>query len=216
MARPTRPAIAQSAVATGRGDDGSTGLLFGGPRLLKDDLRVETYGTLDEAVAALGLARAELGPRAATGDLPPTLTALGDLILRLQRELFAVGGELATTPEHRDRAVDGISRVSEAMLEGLEAVLAEQEARMAMPREFVVPGETRISAGLEVARTTLRRAERRTVSLAGAGGLAPDSRVLPYLNRLSDLLWVLARVAEQGEAHAAVPSRPDRRRPRAR
>ncbi|MGH2467576.1 MAG: cob(I)yrinic acid a,c-diamide adenosyltransferase [Candidatus Limnocylindrales bacterium] len=203
-------------MATGRGDDGSTGLLFGGQRLLKDDLRVETYGTLDEAIAALGLARAELGVRTAAGDLPIALASLNSLILRLQRELFAVGGELATTPEHRERGVDGVSRVSEAMLEGLESVLAEQEERMALPREFVVPGETRISAALEIARTTLRRAERRTVSLAGQGGLAADSRVLPYLNRLSDLLWVLARVAEQDEAHAAVPSRPDRRRPGAR
>ncbi|HEX5465909.1 MAG TPA: cob(I)yrinic acid a,c-diamide adenosyltransferase [Candidatus Limnocylindrales bacterium] len=211
MARSSRPAIAASVVATGRGDDGSTGLLFGGPRVAKDDLRVEAYGTLDEAIAALGLARAELGVRSAAGDLPGPLLGLADLILRLQRELFVVGAELATTPEHRERGTDGVSRVSEEMLDGLEALLAEHEAAVTMPREFVVPGETRISAALEVARTALRRAERRAVSLATEDGLAPTSDVVPYLNRLADLLWVLAREAEQGEAHAAVPSRPGRR-----
>src|SRR5512143_2304548 len=93
----------ESAVATGRGDDGTTGLLFGGERVRKDDLRTEAYGTLDEAVAVLGMARAELGMKAQYGVLSPSFGGLSDLILRLQRELFVAGAELATTPEARDK-----------------------------------------------------------------------------------------------------------------
>jgi cob(I)alamin adenosyltransferase len=208
-----RPAIRRSAVATGKGDDGTTGLLFGGPkRVAKDDPRTEAYGTVDEAVAALGLARAELASSArATSGAPTRAGArqLADLILRLQRELFVVGAELATDPADRDRLQDGVSRVSEAMLDGLEATLAELEAGVTMPREFVVPGETRPSAALELARTIARRAERRIVSLRAAGQLSSEW-LLPYVNRLADLLWVLARRAEQLEAKAAPPSRPGR------
>jgi cob(I)alamin adenosyltransferase len=203
-------------VATGRGDDGSTGLLYGGPRIAKDDPRTDAYGTVDEAVAALGLARAELAADGAAGILPPALEPLGALILRLQRELFVVGAELATAAEAWDRLEDGRTRVSEAMVEALEALLAEHEASIEMPREFVVPGETRLSAALELARTTVRRAERRVVTAKREGFVAgPWS--LPYLNRLADLLWVLARTAEQGAAARATPARvgarPGRSRP---
>ena len=198
--------LRDSQVATGKGDDGSTGLLFGGDRIQKDDPRTEAYGTIDEAVAAMGLARAELGATGA-GDAPATgLAELADLILRFQRELFAAGAELATNPTAWDRQVDGQTRVSQAMLDGVEAVLADMEARITMPREFIVPGETRASAALEIARTILRRAERRTVALDHAG-LVPGPYLLPYLNRLADLLWVLARAAEQAEARQATPSR---------
>ena len=199
----------ESAVATRRGDDGTTGLLFGGERIAKDDLRTEAYGTIDEAVAALGLARAELGRRAdgpigiATGDL-------GGLILRIQRELFVAAAELATQAAAWDRQVEGVSRVSAVMVDGLEALLRELEGSIVMPTEFVVPGETVVSAALEVARTIVRRAERRAVTL-GSEGLIPGPHLLPYLNRLADLLWVLARAAEQAEARSAPPSRPDRR-----
>ena len=193
-----RPAIAHSAVATGRGDDGTTGLLYGG-RIAKDDPRTEAYGCVDEAVAALGLARVEL---AAAG-----LAELAELILRLQRELFVVGAELASNPDARGRLQDGVTRVSEAMLEGLEEVLASWESRVEMPREFVVPGETRASAALELARTIVRRAERRVISL---GRVAEEASgwTVPYLNRLADLVWVLARAAEQGEQRSATPARP--------
>ncbi len=208
-----RPGLASSGVATGRGDGGTTGLLFGGPRIAKDDPRTEAYGTLDEAVAALGLARAELKAQAEGGTLPEVLAPLEALILRLQRELFVAGAELATTPSAWDRLEDGTTRVGEAMVTALEATLAEEEARITMPAEFVVPGETRISAGLELARTILRRAERRVVALQREG-LVAGPWLLPYLNRLADLLWVLARVAEQGAAHHAMPSRSDRRRAR--
>jgi cob(I)alamin adenosyltransferase len=198
-----RSAIRRSAVATGKGDDGTTGLLFGGPRrIAKDDPRTEAYGTIDEAVAALGLARAELD-HSAEGTVA---RELADLILRLQRELFVVGAELATDPADRDRLEDGISRVSEAMLDGLEATLSGVEARVTMPREFVVPGETRLSAALELARAILRRAERRAVSLT-RDGPSGGKWLIPYVNRLADLLWVLARLAEQSASRKATPSR---------
>jgi cob(I)alamin adenosyltransferase len=200
-----------SAVATRRGDDGTTGLLYGGPRIAKDDLRTEAYGTIDEAVAALGLARAQLGVRDRLGMLAAGFGDLPELILRLQRELFVAAAELATEPTAWDRQHEGISRVSAGMVDGLDTILRDAEAHITMPAEFVVPGETPTSAALELARTIVRRAERRAVTL-GAEGLIPGPYLLPYLNRLADLLWVLARAAEQAESRSAPPSRPDRRR----
>ncbi|CAN5815044.1 cob(I)yrinic acid a,c-diamide adenosyltransferase [soil metagenome] len=193
-----RPAIAASAVATGRGDDGTTGLLYGG-RIAKDDPQTEAYGSVDEAVAVLGLARVEL---TAAG-----LAELSASVLRWQRELFVVGAELATNPAARERLADGVTQVSEAMLAGVEAELARWEADVEMPREFVVPGETRASAALEMARTVLRRAERRVTALHSADRLQSEWLV-PYLNRLADLAWVLARAAEQAEQQHATPARP--------
>ncbi len=197
----------ESAVATGRGDDGTTGLLFGGDRVRKDDLRTEAYGTVDEAVAAIGLARAELNMKSQYGVLSAGFGGLGELLLRLQRELFVIGAELATNPEARQRQRDGVTRVTAAMVDGLDDVLREIEAAVALPREFVVPGETRVSASLELARTVVRRAERRTVSLAAADAVIAASQALPYLNRLADLLWILARAAEHAEARGATTAR---------
>jgi cob(I)alamin adenosyltransferase len=191
-----------SVVATTRGDDGTTGLLFGGDRIPKDDPRTEAYGTIDEAVAALGLARANLGAKRRIGTLSPALGGLGDLILRIQRELFVVGAELATNPDAWDRLEDGRTRVSAAMVADIEATLVEAEASIVLPTEFVVPGETITSAALELARTILRRAERRSVGLRRAGHI-PGEYLIPYLNRLADLLWVLARAAEQAESRRA-------------
>jgi len=224
-----RPRIAASGVATGRGDDGTTGLLYGGPRIAKDDLRTETYGTIDEAVAALGVARAALtaagdASRVATDLADRTRMAaaageasrmadLADLVLRLQRELFVVGAELATTPGAQDRLVEGETRVGEAMLDALETTLASHEAAIEMPREFVVPGETPASAALELARTIVRRAERRVVALQREWP-GTCTWLLPYVNRLADLLWILAREAEQAAARHAVPARLRPRPPR--
>jgi cob(I)alamin adenosyltransferase len=201
----------ESAVATRKGDDGTTGLLYGGQRIAKDDLRTEAYGTIDEAVAALGLARAQLGLKDRLGVLSVGFGELPELILRVQRELFVAAAELATNPDAWDRLVDGRTRVSAEMVDGIEALLKDLEAHIEMPKEFVVPGETPTSAALEVARTVLRRAERRAVTL-GREGLIPGPHLLPYLNRTADLLWVLARAAEQAEARSATPSRTDRRR----
>jgi cob(I)alamin adenosyltransferase len=211
VTEPETPDAFDSAVATRRGDDGTTGLLFGGPRVRKDDLRTETYGTIDEAVAALGIARAQLGVKERLGTLNVGFGELPEIILRLQRELFVAAAELATQPDAWDRQQPGVSRVDPTMVEGLETMLRESETHISMPTEFVVPGETPTSAALELARTIVRRAERRAVTLE-AEGLIPGPHLLPYLNRLADLLWVLARAAEQAEAKSAPPSRTDRRR----
>lgn len=205
MSRTTRASIADSIVATGRGDDGSTGLLFGG-RVQKDDPRTEAYGTTDEAVAALGMARAEIGELRRAGSLPPELEALADLLLRLQRDLFVVGAELAANPEAWPKLQDGTTRVDEAMLAGIETELAAYEARIEMPREFVVPGASRLSAALELSRTILRRAERRAVSLQ-RDGLIAGAWLVPYLNRQADLVWVLARAAEQAQERSTTLAR---------
>jgi cob(I)alamin adenosyltransferase len=197
----------RSAVATGRGDGGTTGLLFDDIRVQKDDLRTEAFGTVDEAVAALGLARAELASKEQYGVLGSTLGQLRELILRIQRELFVAGAELATAPESRHRQVEGKTRVSKAMLDGIEQSLRDTEAAIELPREFVVPGETRVSAALELARTIVRRAERRAVTLAHQDDAIRDGLMIPYLNRLADLLWILARVAEQAEQRPATTSR---------
>jgi cob(I)alamin adenosyltransferase len=205
MNRAVTPGRIDSLVATGKGDDGTTGLLYGGPRISKDDPRTEACGTVDEAVAALGLARAELGQMERTGVLDPALASLAEVIIRIQRELFVVGAELSTTPEAWDRLEAGRTKVSEPMVAGITQLLTDLEKRIDMPREFVVPGETRASAALELARTILRRAERRAVALQHQG-LLQGAHLLPYLNRLADLAWVLARAAEQAESRTSTPA----------
>jgi len=172
-------------IYTKTGDDGSTGLLYGG-RVQKDDLRTEAYGTSDEAVAILGVARAEVGD-----------ASLADLILRLQRELFVVGAELATGPDAWPKLVDGTTKVSASMVDELEALIDDYVARTVMPQEFVVPGETRASAAIDHARSVVRRCKRRVVAMT-RDGMLPDGEVLRYLNRLADLLFVLARHEEAG------------------
>ena len=204
-----------SAVATGRGDDGTTGLLFGGDRVRKDDLRTEAYGTVDEAVAALGMARAELGMKAQYGALSPNLGGLGEVILRLQRELFAVGAELATNPDaSRPPAGRRDPRVRARWSTAWTRCCARPRPPSSCRASSSSPGESRLSAALEVARTVIRRAERRTVTLAAADAAFTDSLILPYLNRLADLLWILARVAEQAEARQSTVARPSRARGR--
>jgi cob(I)alamin adenosyltransferase len=170
-------------IYTGRGDDGTTGLLYGG-RVSKADLRTEAYGTTDEAVATLGAARVFI----ADGHL-------ADLVLHLQRELFVAGAELATATGNAGRLVPGETCVSAAMVADLEARIDQYTGRIRMPEEFVVPGESQGAAFLDLARTIVRRAERRVVELAAAEpGLNPE--LIRWLNRLSDLLFVLARYEE--------------------
>ncbi|HSK94803.1 MAG TPA: cob(I)yrinic acid a,c-diamide adenosyltransferase [Candidatus Angelobacter sp.] len=179
-------------IYTRKGDTGTTGLLYGGDRVSKADLRTDAYGTTDEAVAALGLARAAIG-----SELDRTEARLAELILRLQRELFVVGAELATHVDRRDRLTSGTSLVSAEMVTALEGEIDALEELVEQPKEFVVPGESTVGAALDVARTIVRRSERRAVALAADGGL-PDSQVVPYLNRLADLLFVMARAADGG------------------
>jgi cob(I)alamin adenosyltransferase len=180
-------------VYTRTGDDGSTGLLYGG-RVGKDDAGPEAYGVVDEAVSALGLARAESEPG----------SELHGLLVRLQRELFVVGAELATAPENRRKLAPEVSLVTAAMVAALEPVIDDVTGRFEPPTEFVLPGGTRLAAALDLARTVVRRAERAAVGARRAGWLDDASQVVPYLNRLADLVYTLARWQE-GEA---LPSRP--------
>ena len=181
-------------VYTKRGDDGTTGLLYGG-RVDKDDLRTDAYGTVDEAVSALALARAELADE----------RRWHDDVLAVQRELFVVGAQLATHTDHWQQLADGVSRVTPDMTSRLEAAIDELTDAYPLPREFVVPGGRRAGAAIDLARTIVRRAERRVVQLRRAG-LLPDDLVLHYLNRLSDYLFVLARAVEGG-AHTPTRER---------
>src|SRR3954451_3113763 len=171
-------------IYTRRGDDGSTGLLYGG-RVAKDSSGPDAYGAVDETVSMLGLARAE----ADRG------SELDELLLRLQRELFVVGAELATSPANRPKLEPGVSLTTGAMVAALEPVIDDVTTRYDPPTEFVLPGENRVAAALDVARAVARRAERRSVAAAQEGGL-DGSEVVPYLNRLADLLYTLARWQE--------------------
>ena len=172
-------------IYTKAGDDGTTGLFLGG-RVSKADPLMEACGDLDEAVAAFGVARAALVAQ----DLPE----LAETVLGLQRDLFVVAADLATNPAHRDRLVDGVSRVTPAMAERLEREIDDRVARRPLRPVFIVPGATAASASLDLARTISRRAERAVVALADSSH-APSPEVSAYVNRLSDLVFVLAREA---------------------
>jgi len=174
-------------VYTRTGDDGTTALLYGG-RVPKDAPGPTAYGATDEAVAALGLARAEVGET----------DELFSILVRLQRELFVVGAELATAPENRRKLTDGTTRVTGAMVGALEPLIDDVTERFDAPTEFVLPGENRVAAALDVARTVVRRAERECVTATSVGWLEPESFVVAYLNRLADLCWTLARWQEHG------------------
>lgn len=173
-------------IYTRTGDDGSTGLLFGG-RVSKADPVTEAAGAIDEAVAALGLARALAEDSSLQAEL-----------LQLQRELFVAGSDLATNPAERDRLEPGVSLVTPEMVGRLEARIDEFVLAHPLPNAFVVPGANQLSAALDVARSAVRRGERRAVAVRDAGG-SVSADMLRYLNRLSDLLFVLARIAA-GEA----------------
>jgi len=172
-------------VYTRGGDDGSTGLLYGG-RVQKDDLRTDAYGTTDEACSALGLARAEL-----------VGTEWHDVVLEVQREMFVLGAQLATHLDHWDRLDERVSKVVPAMVDELEARIDALTDRFPLPKEFTVPGGTRAGAAVDLARTIVRRAERLVVRMTREE-LLPDDTVRRYLNRLSDYLFVLARAVEGG------------------
>jgi len=169
------------SISTKRGDDGTTGLLHGG-RVRKDSARIETNGAIDEAQAALGMARAEV-----------TGSELDEEIAGLETDLWVVMAVVATAPRSRSRLVAGKTLVTQEMVDALEQRVHELEAAGTVPSEFVVPGQTRASAALDLARTVVRRAERKAVALAPGDG----SQVVPYLNRLSDLCWLLARSCER-------------------
>lgn len=175
-------------IYTKKGDDGTTSLWYGG-RVAKSDPRTEAYGAIDEAASALGLARALCGPEDAE---------VAADILRLQNDLFIAGAELATAPEAADRLEDGVSRVTAEMTDELDAVIDRYMDRVDLPPKFVIPGGTPLSAQLDVARATLRRAERRVAALAVEGQLA-STEVQRFLNRASDAVYAMARFTDRDD-----------------
>jgi cob(I)alamin adenosyltransferase len=166
-------------IYTKAGDDGTTGLFYGG-RVAKDSALPDAYGTVDEAQAALGMVRAEAGHGS---ELEPVLVAI-------MRDLYVLMAELATAPANRHKLTPAVTAVTSEMVAALETLIDVYTERFEPPTEFVVPGQTKVAALLDVARTVVRRAERLAV------GAEPSPEALAYLNRLSDLLWTLARWQE--------------------
>src|ERR671937_654250 len=173
-------------IYTRKGDDGTTSLWYGG-RVSKDDARTEAYGSVDEAGSALGVARSlcTSKDREVAAD-----------ILRVQTDLFVAGAELATAPDAADRLEDGVSRVTDEMVDALDAEIDRYLAGVELPPQFTIPGGTQLSAQLDLARAVLRRAERRVVSLKQDGELRSEA-VLRFLNRASDLLFAMARATDE-------------------
>ncbi len=178
-------------IYTRKGDDGTTGLLYGG-RVRKDSPVPNACGDVDEAQAAIGLARAAADPG----------SELDGLLVGVERDLWVLMAELATSPDHRDRLVPGRTQVTPGMVDALEPLIDDLTARFDPPREFVLPGQTPVAAALDLARAVVRRAERSALAVAPAG-----SSVVPYLNRLSDLLWTMARWQEGRTLPARDPRR---------
>ena len=172
------------SIVTRTGDQGSTGLMYN-RRVVKSHPRVEAYGSVDELNAAIGLARAQAGD----AWLPSHLRAI-------QQDLVVLMGELATAPIDAERYVkDGYHLVTPALTARLDALVQELEAQKISYHGWATPGGTLLSAALDIARTTCRRAERRVYALSEIGE-APNPEILIFLNRLSDLLWLLARWTE--------------------
>jgi cob(I)alamin adenosyltransferase len=180
-------------IYTKKGDDGTTGLLYGG-RVRKDSAAPVACGDVDEAQAALGLARAASDPG----------SELDGLLVALERDLWVLMAELATAPEHRDRLVPHRTLVTPEMVTALEPLIDDVGGRFDPPTEFVLPGQTQVAACLDLARTVVRRAERSAVAVA-----VPGSSAVAYLNRLSDLLWTLARWQEGRSLPARTPPTPE-------
>lgn len=166
-------------IYTKTGDAGETGLL-GGIRLRKDAPRIEAYGTIDELNASLGVARSSRLPG-----------AIDDIVEGIQHELFAMGAELASPKA----AGDGTLGVDAAAVQRLERAIDEAEAGLAPLKQFILPGGSPSAAQLHLARTVCRRAERRVISLSTLPNEAVGQHTVVYLNRLGDLLFVLARLA---------------------
>lgn len=184
-----------TAIYTKTGDDGTTGRLFGG-RVPKDDALVEACGDIDEAVAALGVARQALD-EAADGSAPHRGAEAADLsarVLHLQRQMFVVAADLMANPRARARLVPGISLAGADLTDGLERAIDELVERRQLRPVFVVPGTTRASGALDLARAVLRRAERHTIR-ARAQDQHVSDEIITWLNRAGDLLYVLARHA---------------------
>ncbi len=179
------------SIATKTGDAGQTSLMYG-RRVAKTDARVDSYGCVDELNAALGFARVTAGDG-----------FIADQLLAVQKELIDLMGELATAPDDLDRYVrDGYRITSAEMVDRLTALIDELEKdKLLHYKGWAIPGRTLISAALDVARTTCRRAERR-VAMLGENSPGLNEQILRYLNRLSDLCWLMARYAEHAKSAA--------------
>jgi cob(I)alamin adenosyltransferase len=171
-------------IYTKAGDDGTTGLLYGG-RVAKDSPTISATGAVDEAQAALGVVRAEVERGS---ELDATL-------ISLERDLYVLMAEMTTAPHNRHKLTPGVSIVTEEMVTALEDQIDVVAGRFPPITDFVLPGHDRVSALLDVARTAVRRAERLSLSAAPEG-----SHVVAYLNRLSDLVWAMARWQEHGDS----------------
>lgn len=176
-------------VTTGTGDTGYTGLL-GEKRVPKYDPRPDTFGTIDEATSALGLARATAQD-----------TKVKDLIYTVQQELYLLMGELATPPENYEQM--GL-RMTVEHVQRLEQMEEELKREVEIPNKFIIPGDTLDGAALDLARTIIRRAERMAVRLLH-DGVIQNTEVVRYLNRLSDFIFILARYIEVKSSLAKLP-----------
>lgn len=175
-------------IYTARGDQGATDLL--GERVRKDDPRIDVLGDLDEANSSIGLGRSLAGWGNAN-----------ELLIAAQRDLYQIMAELAFIDTTRPDSL----RFAAERVEWLEASIADVQEAVELPREFVVPGDTHAGAALDVARTVVRRAERSAVALAEAGTIG-NPEIIRYLNRLSSLLFILARAEDlqvRGEVRLA-------------
>lgn len=180
-------------IYTKTGDAGQTGV-FGGPRVAKDDLRIEAYGTVDELNAAIGAVRAAMPP-----------ARIDEVLRRVQHELFIVGAQLATP----DPAKKGVPMIADSHISAAEQDIDHFEERLPPLKEFILPGGTAVAAQIHLARAICRRAERRVVTFSASGTESVAPTLLAYLNRLGDLLFVLARAANQHAGRSETAWRKD-------
>jgi cob(I)alamin adenosyltransferase len=171
-------------IYTRTGDDGTTGLLYGG-RVPKDSPVIAANGAVDEAQSALGIVRAEVERN----------SELDEILVRLERDLYVLMAEVATAPANRPKLKPGVTLVTTEMVASVESLIDELSGRFPPIKDFVVPGHDRVSAALDVARTVTRRAERTALA-----AILPGSQAGAYLNRLSDLLWTMSRWQEHGDS----------------
>jgi cob(I)alamin adenosyltransferase len=174
-------------IYTRDGDDGTTGLYFGG-RASKSSDQIDVNGEVDEAQATLGWARSLTEPG----------SRLNELLITVERDLWVLMAEVATAPDNRHKLAPDKTLVTTEMIARLESEIDALSEEIEMPKEFVVPGENQLSSALDMARTVIRRAERVAV-----GYPLEDSFVVAYLNRLSDLAWTMARFAEGSQYRTA-------------
>ncbi len=181
-------------IYTKRGDEGDTGLLYGG-RVRKTDPHCVAFGAVDEANSVLGLARS-LSKDA----------WVQDRLMEVQRDLFTVGSELATAPDFRDRLLEHFPVVTAEMTARLEKLIDQIDEQIELPRSFIVPGGSPASAAIDMGRSAMRRAEREAVRLLDLEKLA-NPEVPRYLNRLTDFLFMLARFEDREDSFEALGSR---------